>query len=109
MDFETTRLLISALMLIVSIGSAWFAYRVKQRQADKDEVKELRDRIMRAEARLEETPTSKALHELALSISGFGGDLKAVTARLDGLGKIVERLETVTDRQETYLLTGGGK
>lgn len=106
MSFEEA---LAAAPLVLSAASAWFAYRVKQRQADKAEVQDLRDRMTQAETRLEETPNSKALHELALSISTFGGDLKAVTARLDGLGMIVERLETVTERQEQYLLSGGRK
>ena len=106
--FEFAQLILNAFVLIVAIGTAVFSYRVRQRQADKDEVRRLSDRVTRAEARLDETPTSKALHELAISITRFGGELKAVTARLDGLGEIVKRLETVTERQEQYLL-GGGK
>lgn len=108
-SFQILTLVLNTLVLVVAVGTAIFSWRVRQRQVDKEEVQRLRERLTRAESRLDETPTSKALHELAISITQFGGDLKAVTARLDGLGEIVGRLERITERQEQYLLERGGK
>ena len=82
----------------------------KELTARDDARAELEKRLIRAEAELEDKPTANALHELAVSITGIGGDLKALVARTDGLEGLVRRLETVADRQEQYLLNNkGGK
>lgn len=76
-------------------------------KARDESLQQLTLRLIKAEAELEDKPTAKALHELALAISHFGGDLKALVARTDGLEGIVNRLEKVADRQEEFLLNGG--
>ena len=71
---------------------------------------DLEKRLIRAEAEIEDKPTANALHELAVCMTKFGGDIRTVGARLDGLQAIVARLEKVADRQEDFLLNkGGGK
>ena len=106
-----TQLLISLGALLVSAASlgwtvlVWNSGRAK---ASRDELRGLHERLIRAESEIEDKPTAKALHELALAISHFGGDLKAVVARLDGMTELVKRLEKVADRQEQYLLNDKG-
>jgi|GEM_PF-3895547 len=85
------------------LAEIWRAVEV-ERQTRREDDAAMRDRLARAEARLDDAPTSKGLHELALSIEHFGGDLRAVLERVDGLGKVIERLERVTSRQEQYLM-----
>ena len=112
-------------VLVVCIGAAFTLYaralarraateqqvgELKQElalAASKDDVKELENRVARAEARLEDTPTVRAIHELAIALERFGGDLKATTARLDGVGEVIERLDRVVSRQEDFLLNKG--
>lgn len=67
----------------------------------------LAERVVLLEQRVEDTPNAKAMHELSLSISAVGGELKATVARLEGLGEIVKRLDRITERQESYLLSKG--
>lgn len=122
-DLGTVDLLFN--VLVVCIGAAFTLYaralarraateqqvgELKQElalAASKDDVKELENRVARAEARLEDTPTVRAIHELAIALERFGGDLKATTARLDGVGEVIERLDRVVSRQEDFLLNKG--
>lgn len=107
--FEILRLALEVAALTISVGAVFYAHWRTRETARHAELVELRNRITRAEARLEETPTSKALHELALSIEHVGGDLKGMVARIDGLGAIVVRLERITERQEQHLLNTSQK
>lgn len=117
------QLAISLVALAVSVFAAgWsvFVFLSGRSKATRSQIEQLRrdhdkrlanhsERITRAEAEIEDKPTTNALHELAVSIAGLSGDLKAVIARLDGQGEIVRRLETVADRQEQYLLNSKGR
>lgn len=102
-DYETLRLVFQAMALIISIGAIVYAHVRTRNAAQQEELKRMGERLTRSEARLEGTPTSMAMHELALSIANFGGELKALNARHDGLGAIVVRLEKVTNRQEDWI------
>lgn len=106
-QFEILRLGLDLLALVISLGAVVYAHVRTRHTAQQEELRALSDRLTKSEAKLEETPTSKALHELALSIEHFGGDLRAQTARLDGLGEIVKRLEAITNRQEQHLMNLG--
>lgn len=68
---------------------------------------QLERRITKAEACLENVPSEKVLHELALTLRAFGGDLKVAGEKIEGLGRIVERVERVVARHEDFLLNGG--
>ena len=105
---------LDALQLSLTVGVgiyAWAANRHRATRTEIDKVKAdltaLNDRLIHAEAEIEDKPTVKALHELALSMNSFSGDLKALVARLDGQTEIVRRLEKVADRQEQFLLNNG--
>jgi len=71
------------------------------------QVASLDSRITKAEACLENAPTEKTLHELALTIRSFGGDLHVAVEKIEGMGRIVDRLEKVVTRHEDFLLHGG--
>ncbi|OIQ51027.1 hypothetical protein BerOc1_02972 [Pseudodesulfovibrio hydrargyri] len=68
---------------------------------------ELDRRITTAEACLKNVPSEEALHDLALTIRGFGGDLRVAVEKIEGMGRIVGRLEKVVTRHEDYMLNGG--
>lgn len=111
---------LDAVQLVLTVGVGIYAWTANRHRATRAEIDQLRrdhdkrlanhaDRITRAEVEIEDKPTAKALHELALSMTSFGGDLKALVARFDGQTEIVKRLEKVADRQEEFLLNGGHK
>lgn len=124
MNLELWQIVFSGLVVTanaLSLAAGYYAWRTKREQIRKEEVDaaiqrihervdrlqgreaELRDRVSRTERGLEETPTSKAVHELALSISNMSGELKAVVERLNGMAQLVERQEKVTERLEDYM------
>lgn len=80
------------------------ARRAHQRIDDlKGEEAQLRDRVSRIERAQQDAPTGKAVHELALSITHFGGELKALTSQLQGMEKMVDRQERVVGRLEDWM------
>lgn len=66
-------------------------------------------RLTKAETCLQNVPSEKALHELALAIHNFGGNLHVAVEKIEGVGRIVERLERVVARHEDFLLNNGGR
>ena len=107
MNIDEVRVLLDLVALLVAIGSVIYAHVRTKDAARRQQIADLDSRMTRAESKLEETPTSKAIHELALSIEHLGGDLRATVERLNGLSGIVERLEQATVRQEDFLRGGG--
>jgi hypothetical protein len=73
----------------------------------RSQLSELDRRITTAEACLKNVPSEEALHDLALTIRGFGGDLRVAVEKIEGMGRIVGRLEKVVTRHEDYMLNGG--
>lgn len=114
--FEIARLAIDALALTGGLGAFLYARAVRRDSANRNEIDDIRDasagldrRMTRVESRLDDAPTATALHEVALSLEHLSGELKVNNARLEGLEKIVTRLESITDRQEQHLLQGAGR
>lgn len=106
--YEVARdaLLVAFFVYTWSVGRnrATHAEIEEERKRRREDVDDLRTRLTRVEARLDDAPTGKALHEVALSISALAGEFKSHAARLDGLSEVVKRLEVITNRQEEYLL-----
>lgn len=73
------------------------------------DVIELRGRVKANEDKLECAPDSKALHSLALAIEGLRGDVRATNEKLGGVERVVDKLDRILERQESYLLNGGSK
>ena len=69
----------------------------------------LREKGARLQAQLDETPSARALHEVAVAITEVAGEIKANSARLDGVTQLVARLDAVVERQETWLLQHGSR
>lgn len=114
MDFDIWRLAVDAVQLALTCAVGVYAWVATKHRATLREIKELdtrldavEHRVTVAEEQLKSTPTDKAIHELAIAIEHLVGDFKAHAARLDGLGEIVKRLESVAARQEQFLLEHG--
>lgn len=102
-SFEEFRLWLDVVAILVALGSIVYAHVRTKDAARQQQISDLENRLTKAEGKLEETPTSKAIHELAIAIEHLSGDLRATVERLNGLSGIVERLEKAAVRQEDYL------
>ncbi len=63
---------------------------------------EMQSRQTAVESSIRELPSKTELHDLALTMKDLQGDLK-------GMQAAVEKLETMTNRQEEFLLNGAAK
>lgn len=102
---QLTAVVISAIGMAVAVA----AFVRAGRRVDKGEAVKLEGRLKAIEVKVEAMPTHKAVHELAISIEHLAGEVKALNARQDGMKAVVERLETVTNRQEEHLLNRGAR
>lgn len=93
----------------ISVLVAVAAFVRASRRTDKGEAIKMEARLVVLEERVAAVPTHKAVHDLAISIEHLAGEVKALTARQDGIKSLVDRLETVTNRQEEHLLNTGGR
>ncbi len=50
-----------------------------------------------------------AMHDLQISITELKGDLKTMSAVIEGRNRLMERLETIVERHEDHLLDGSKK
>jgi predicted nucleic acid-binding Zn-ribbon protein len=82
---------------------------IKEIWSLRKDVIELRSRVKVNEEKLDCAPDSKALHNLALAIEGLRGDVRATNEKLGGVERVVDKLDRVLERQESYLLNGGSK
>lgn len=69
----------------------------------------IRVRLSTLEAQLASVPSAQSLHELSLSVERMSGNLKALGERMGGIDRVVDRVDKMVTRQETYLLNGVGK
>jgi len=82
---------------------------IKEIWSLRKDVIELRGRVKANEEKLDCAPDSKALHNLALAIEGLRGAVRATNEKLGGVERVVDKLDRVSERQESYLLNGGSK
>lgn len=114
--FDTTISLMGLASVIVSAGTAVFAwYRTRTRDLE-DRLKDGSDRMNRHDVRIERIeqtlssmPVSQDMHKLELRLSEMSGDLKALAAVMQGNTEVMLRLERVVGRHEDHLLTEGAK
>lgn len=122
MDWNAAKVALDTLALVLAIGAWLYTWRVSHHQARRAEIDELNKemaaergrrrhdveelsvRLTRAETQLGHMPTRDSFHELAVSIERLAGDLRSTVSRLDGVDNIVKRIETITNRQEDFLL-----
>ena len=110
MDTEWTLLLrvLQVILIILQVilipAAGWL---IKAYIASRKEIADLNNRITKNEERLEKLPGSGDWHDLALSIESMRGDLKAVVSKVDGVEKVMDRMDGVLSRQEEYLLNCG--
>jgi hypothetical protein len=106
MDAQTIDFILRIVQVVVL---PILAFLIKLLLDQRKQLYSLDCRLTKAESRLQTVPSEKAMHELALTIRSFGGDLHVAVERIEGVGRIVDRLERVVTRHEDFLLNNGGK
>lgn len=66
-------------------------------------------RLASMEQTLRGLPAKQDMHDLQISITELKGDLKTMSAIIDGRNRLMERLETIVERHEDHLLDGSKK
>ena len=115
MDFATLDLILRILQVVVLpiVGVLIKLILAQRKEQRKDQEANTKAhaafdvRLTTTEACLKNVPSEEALHDLALTIRGFGGDLRVAVEKIEGMGRIVGRLEKVVTRHEDYMLNGG--
>jgi uncharacterized protein HemX len=121
-DWAAAKFFLDLVALVLAVGSCIYTWHKNRNQAHRDQIEKLKaevedernrrrhdvtdlaTRLTGAETRLNDAPTGKAMHEVAVSIERLSGDLRAAVARMDGVHEIVKRLDAITNRQEEFLL-----
>ncbi|KAF1073227.1 DUF2730 family protein [Halodesulfovibrio aestuarii] len=112
-EFDTILRLIPLALCIVQGLFAWGLWSLSKRFVSTEECKkcrkhlegavmEMQSRQTAVESSIRELPSKTELHDLALTMKDLQGDLK-------GMQAAVEKLETMTNRQEEFLLNGAAK
>lgn len=70
------------------------------------ELKRIDGHQQKQQQRLDAMPDAKSYHELSLAIERMNGNLREVSARMEGVDRLVEKLDAIVSRQEQFLLTG---
>ncbi|WP_425072568.1 DUF2730 family protein [Sagittula sp. S175] len=111
LDLSTIKDLASVIAVVISLLTglyAYFANRSKDVETKIDAVDDRCDRHERRIDRLETTvdglPGKQDLHAIQLHMASMKGDLERIDATLAGQREGTQRLVTVTERLEAYLL-----
>ena len=120
-DWEAARVVLDVIFFAITGGFWIYVIFSARRKATRDQIQALSEkmttrcekveaRVTKMEAGVKTLPTTDAVHGLAMAITRLNGDVGKLAERLKGLRGIVERLETITERQEEFLLSrGSGK
>ncbi|MDQ1847684.1 DUF2730 family protein [Gemmobacter fulvus] len=99
-----------AALNIVNILYTWWRTRdqnVETRfRAGSERMDRLDTRLASVEQTLRAQPSKDDLHQLQLALKEVQGELKTMTAIMEGNNKIMERLEGIVARHENHLLDG---
>lgn len=115
MDFHTLDLILRILQIVVIPITFGLIKLIRDQRKDQRKDQEenakahasLDKRLSDAEACLRSVPSEEAIHDLALTIQQFGGDLRVAVEKIEGVDRLVGRLERIVTRHEDYMLNGG--
>lgn len=104
-DFMNAWGWVIALAAQVIVGWILWSMRVafaskKDLQAQELMIDGIRLKIVEMEGRMRNMPAADAMHELSNSMERLRGDIKVVTARLDGTNALMNRVENTVARHE---------
>ena len=102
MSFEEITFNFEGVKWLVVTAVAIYTWFIGRQSASAAELLELRTRITTLEVQMAQVPSQAQLHELLVQVERVGGNVQALTARIEPLTKSV-------DRVESFLLTQGQK
>lgn len=86
-NFEAVRWLVTS-----AIG--FYAWLIGRQSASAKELLELRTRLTTLEAEIKQVPSQTQLHELVAQITRVSGSVEAVAARMEPMGRSLDRVES---------------
>ncbi|MBB96940.1 MAG: hypothetical protein CML68_20375 [Rhodobacteraceae bacterium] len=100
--------LVGLIMSTVALAYSWFANRRKDVDRRFYEGSKRMDRhdlrLQALEQGLGTLPGREDLHRLELHLSGMSGDMKAMTATMEGMAESMARTEKIVGRHEDHLM-----
>ena len=111
MDFSPANWMQLVTTVLAVLAFSVSIYSTRRRDIDKrlrsieTQVDQADRRLVAIETELQARPAQKDLHALQVAVTEIGGELKAVRAAIEGHVKLVERLDTILERQENFLMT----
>lgn len=100
-----------ALILLVQVIMGWALWSLRKEFVTIRDCDECRSSIIRDVNTLERCvtgmPDTQTVHDLALAMERFSGDVRTLQQRVEGSVEILERVERVVARHEDHLLNGG--
>lgn len=103
---ETLNLILKVVQILVVPLAGLF---VRQIMSLRKEVESLRVKVTENEAKLCNMPDSNALHDIALALERLRGDMVGLGAEMGGVKDVLQKVDRIVERQETFLLNNGGK
>ena len=101
---DNIRLAIDGFSFLLILFVGVYSWQAARHRATIKVTDDLGRRLATLETRMEALPTADDVHELTIASTKLSGDLNTAVARMDGLEKIVERVERIVNRQEDHLL-----
>ena len=105
-SFEALEFILRILQILVIPVLGWL---IKVLWNLRKDVLVITQRVKKNEELLECAPNHDAIHGLALAIEGLRGDVRTVNEKVGGMANLVNKLDSIIERQESYLLNNGGK
>jgi hypothetical protein len=109
-DLGPALALVLAALNIINIVYTWWRTRdqnVETRfKAGSERMDRHDQRLASVEQALRSAPTKDDVHALQLSLEATRGDIRTMTAVMEGNNQIMGRLETIVARHEDHLLDG---
>lgn len=108
-EWTAVAVLLSAASMLASAGAWVYVHVSRRHHATEQEVRDVELRLAVAEARIGAAPSGEQVHELDRHVVALGGDIKALTATMEGFRDGFGRLAKMVDRHEDHLLGERGK
>lgn len=93
MDINNLTFGFDALRWFVLGGIGIYAWIVGRQSASTKELTDLRARIVKIEADMQQVPSQQQLHELSLQISRYAASNEALAQRIESVGRATHRIE----------------
>lgn len=87
-------------------GAVWaYVWYSRRQAATASELSAHDRRLVAVEVGLTNAPNNDSINAICVALEKVDGDVKVIAARLDGMGEVIKRVETVVNRQEEHLLS----